>query len=244
MTLYLVGLGLADEKSITLEGLEIIKKCNIIYFETYTSLLQCSIADMEKLYGKKIIPANRELVECKAEQTILKDAKTKDVALLVAGDPLCATTHIDLMLRAKALSIDVKVINNTSVISAVGITGLEVYKFGRITSIPFDNKNVKTPIEVLNANQKIGLHTLFLLDLNPEKNRFMTINEAVEYLLANKVKEDMLAVGCARLGTPNPTIKVRKLKELAKEDFGKPPYCLIIPAKLHFMEEEALKIYS
>jgi len=240
MTLYFIGIGLNDEKDITIKGLEAVKKCDSIYLENYTSILQIPIEKLEQFYGKKIILANRELVEQKAEQTILTDAKTKNTAFLVIGDPLCATTHVDLMLRAKKDNIQVEVIHNASIISAIGITGLEVYKFGKITSIPFNNENVKTPIEVYDINKKNGLHTLFLLDLDPENNKFLTIPEAIEYLTKNGISEEELFIGCSRVGSNQPLIIKGKAKEIIKKDFGNPPYCLIIPGKLHFIEEEAL----
>lgn len=37
--LYLVGLGLADEKDITVRGLEIVKKAERVYLEAYTAVL-------------------------------------------------------------------------------------------------------------------------------------------------------------------------------------------------------------
>ena len=242
MVLYMIGIGLNDEKDISVKGLEIIRKCDAVYLESYTSILQCTKEKLENLYKKTIIIANRELVEKKAEQTILKDAKSKDTAFLVIGDPLCATTHVDLMLRLKKAGIKVEVVHNASVVSAVGITGLEVYKFGKITSIPFNNQDVKAPVDVYKMNKKNDLHTLFLLDLDPENNKFLTIKQAVEYLTANGVSEDELFVGCARIGSNNPVIFAGKAKEIAKKDFGSPPYCLIIPAKLHFIEEEALSL--
>lgn len=36
---YLIGLGLCDGKDVSLRGLEIIKKCNRVYLESYTSVL-------------------------------------------------------------------------------------------------------------------------------------------------------------------------------------------------------------
>ena len=105
MTLYFIGLGLNDEKDISLKGLEIVKDCDVIYRETYTGKLNATRESMEKLYGKKIIYANRKLVESNAEKTILKEAKNKNVAMLVVGDPMAATTHIDLRLRAHKLGI-------------------------------------------------------------------------------------------------------------------------------------------
>ena len=136
MTLYIIGLGLGDEKDISVRGLEIVKKCDRVYLENYTSLLQCSVADLEKFYGKKIILANREKTEQQSKE-ILKEAERKGVSFLIIGDPFSATTHIELLREARENKIQVEVINNTSIITAVGITGLQLYKFGRIISIPF-----------------------------------------------------------------------------------------------------------
>lgn len=41
---YLIGLGLADVKDVTVKGLEIIKKCSRVYLEAYTSILSCGQA--------------------------------------------------------------------------------------------------------------------------------------------------------------------------------------------------------
>ncbi|MBN2111932.1 diphthine synthase [Candidatus Woesearchaeota archaeon] len=244
MALYMIGIGLNDAKDITVKGLEAVKKCDKVYLESYTSVLQCSVSELEELYGKKIILAGRDLVEKKAEETILKDAKEGNAAFLVIGDVFGATTHTDLKLRAVEAGIEVKVIHNASVLNAVGITGLELYKFGKITSIPFENKNVKAPYEVLLKNMEAGLHTLFLLDLNPAKGRFLTIKDAVEYLMKLGVTEKTKAVGCARLGSDNPKIFYSDMPKLKDVDFGNPPFCLIIPANLHFMEEEALEKFQ
>jgi diphthine synthase len=46
--LYLIGLGLGDAKDITVKGLEIIKRCERIYLEAYTSILTCG---QEELVG-------------------------------------------------------------------------------------------------------------------------------------------------------------------------------------------------
>jgi len=244
MALYMIGLGLGNQKDISLYGLEVVKSCNSIYLESYTSVLGCSIKDIESLYKKKVIIADRNLVENEAEQTILKDAKEEDAAFLVIGDVFSATTHMDLYIRAKNKGIPVKVIHNASVLTAVGITGLEIYKFGKVTSIPFNNKEVTSPVEIYTANQKINAHTLFLLDLDPINKKFLTINDAAKYLLDKGVK-DVLGVGCAALGSEKPEIKSAKLSDLAKQKFTRYPQCLIIPSKtLHFVEEEALEMWK
>src|SRR3989338_9003738 len=252
MTLYLIGIGLADETDITLKGLEIVKSCDKIYVENYTSLLQCSLRDLGKLYGKKIILADRIAAEQK-DQEIVTEAKKKDIAFLVIGDPFSATTHIELFKLAKEKKVDVKVIHNASVLTAVGITGLQLYKFGKVTSIPFleDHPNLETPYTVLKENQQQGLHTLFLLDLKPDQNKFMTVNQALEILekiesrkKERLVKNDTLVIGCARLGSDTAVIKAGSSEKLKKHDFGKAPHCLIIPGKMHFTEEEVVNSYA
>lgn len=37
--LYIIGLGLNDEKDITVKGLEAIQKCDAVFLEAYTSIL-------------------------------------------------------------------------------------------------------------------------------------------------------------------------------------------------------------
>ena len=63
MTLYIVSLGLSNEKSISLEALEKVKSSTEIYLENYTSILQSPLSKLEELYGKKIILADRNLIE-------------------------------------------------------------------------------------------------------------------------------------------------------------------------------------
>ena len=252
MTLYLIGLGLGDEKDITLKGLEAIKRCERVYVEGYTSLLQCSIQDLEKLYGKKVIVHHREGIEHQGDD-IVKEARTKDVAVLIIGDVFGATTHWDLFMRAKEQKVKVEVIHNTSILTAVGDTGLQLYKFGRVVSIPFPQKEwiAETPYTMLKENRAQGLHTLFLLDLDPKSNKFMTIKDAlkiVERLEADKkegvIDDEAIFIGCARLGTHTAVIKAGSLKDVANYDFGKPPHCLIVPGRMHFMEEEALQLWK
>ena len=252
MSLYLIGIGLNDEKDITLKGLEAVKKCDFVYLENYTSKLNTQIGYLEKLYGKKIIPAGRELVEMDAQKSILQQAKSKNVAFLVAGDVFAATTHIDMFLRAKKLGIDIKIVHNASVLTAIGITGLQLYKFGRTTSIPFENENVETPYDVLKLNLKNDMHTLFILDLKENENKSLSVNDAIRYLLKVEIRrgerifsDNALCVGCAKLGSLDQIIKAGKASELLKYNFKDGMQCLIVPSKkLHFMEEEALSLYD
>jgi diphthine synthase len=214
MTLNLIGIGLGDEKDITLKGLELVKKSDFVYLESYTSKLNTDIKKLEKLYGKKIIMANRDIVEKQAETTILKNAKDKEVSFLVIGDVFGATTHIDLVMRAEQKGIKVNVIHNASIINVIGVTGLELYKFGKTTSIPFENKNVKSPVDIFRMNYDKGMHTLFLLDLRPDEDRYMTIAEASEYLIKSGIDDDLIAVACGGLGSEEAVINTAKLEDL------------------------------
>jgi diphthine synthase len=244
MTLYFIGLGLYDKKDISFRGLEIVKECDYLYLDSYTSLLNSSKEELEELYKKEITLADRNLVEQQAEE-ILEQAKRQDVGFLVAGDPFGATTHIDLRLRAHKAGIRTEIIHNASILNAVGEIGLELYKYGKVTSIPFDNEKIDTPVEVFRLNQKNKMHTLFLLDLEPSRDRFMTIHEAVEHLLSKGLQPKQRCIACAGLGSHVPEIRVGSAQQLLQVTFTKKPCCLIIPAEpLHFVEEEALEIWK
>ena len=253
MTLYLIGLGLSDEKDITLNGQEALQQCTEVYLEGYTSILQATKKKLEKQYKKKIIVVGREFVENHSDK-LLQKAKKENIALLIVGDPLAATTHYDLFLEARKQQISVKVIHNATILSAVALTGLQLYKFGKTASIPFPRKEVslEAPYIILKENQSINAHTLFLLDLIPEENRFLTIPQAIQVMLNIETKkknklftEKTFCLGCARLGSKTFCIKAGTAEELLTQDFGQPPYCLIVPSKkLHFLEEEAIESWK
>lgn len=136
MVLYLIGLGLCDERDITLRGLDAVRGCARVYLEAYTSILLCGKERLEALYGKEVVVADREMVENDAD-LILEGADEVDVAFLVVGDPFGATTHTDLQLRARERGIPVRVVHNASVMNAVGACGLQLYRFGESVSIVF-----------------------------------------------------------------------------------------------------------
>nr|CAB3500788.1 unnamed protein product [Digitaria exilis] len=169
--LYIVGLGLGDESDITVRGLEAVRSCSKIYMEAYTSLLSlgldpAALANLEKLYGKEITVADREMVEERVDQVLL-EAADADVAFLVVGDPFGATTHTDLVVRAKKTGVQVKVIHNASVMNAIGVCGLQLYRYGETISIPFFTEVWRPDsfYEKIQNNCRLGLHTLCLLGL-------------------------------------------------------------------------------
>ena len=247
--LYFIGLGLYDEKDVSLKGIEALKKVDEIYAEFYTAnLFGTTLSAVEEIISKEIKVLSREEVE---EHNIpLKAAMEKDVAFVAAGDPLIATTHADMMIEAKKMNIETTVIHSSSILSAApGLAGLQAYKFGKVTTIPFPEENYfpHSPYLAIKANMELDAHTLVLLDIRAHENRYMTANEGLEYLLKvekdrneNILSKDSLAVAIARAGSDKPVVRADKIKKLIGEDFGGPLHCLIIPGKLHFMEAEYL----
>jgi diphthine synthase len=250
MAIYFIGLGLHDEKDITLKGLETARKCDLIFAEFYTSLLAGTTMDkIEGLIGKPIRRLSREDVELNFERIVLNEAKDRDVAFLTAGDPMVATTHSDLRLRAKQMGVESYVIHAPSIYSAIAITGLHIYKFGKSATVAYPEKNwfPTSHYDVIKENKERGLHTMLFLDIKAEQNRYMTANEAMEILLqVEKMKgegvftPDTLVVVLARAGSFNPTLRAGYVKDMIKEDFGGQPHVMVVPGRLHIVEAEYL----
>jgi len=247
--LTFIGLGLYDEKDITLKGLEEIKNCDKVYVEFYTAkLVGTDINKIEKTIGKTIGVLSRE--ETEKGDKILASSMKENVVFLTCGDPMTATTHIDLRLRAIDMGIKTRVVHGSSIITAVpGLLGLQNYKFGRTTTLVFPEKDYfpKSPYNVIKDNKAMDLHTLVLLDIQAENNRYMTANEGMKLLLKmeKELKEDVFtenSIVCvvARAGSPNPTVMANKVGFLMDKDFGPPLHTLIVPGSFHFMEIKAL----
>ena len=239
--LTFVGLGLNDEAGLSLRGLEEIRNADSVFVELYTSLLpEFSLKRFEKLAGKTVTLLSRRDLEEANGKTILEAAKQGYVVFLVPGDPFVATTHVALRLEAEKRGIKTRIVHGASAISAV-------IGFGKTVTIPFPETLSETPYNVITENQVRGLHTLCLLDLKADEHRFLSVNEGLQALMAVErkirkgvVTSDSLAVGAARVGSVNPTLKADWIGELLKYDFGGPPQSLIFPGELHFMEIEAL----
>jgi diphthine methyl ester synthase len=264
MVFYVIGLGLGDEKDITVRGLEIVKKCSRVYLEYYTSILGIDNQALSEYYGRPVVLADRTKVENEADSMYM-GADKEDVAFLVVGDALCATTHTDLMLRVKQLGIKVEVVHNTSIMGAVASCGLQLYQFGYTVSIPLFEGEWRPDsfYDRIKYNQGGGMHTLCLLDIKVKEPdfesmcmgkmrflppRFMTVNTAIHQLLEVEdkrgdgvVTEDHLACGLARLGQPTQLIVYGTLKQLLEVDFGPPLHSLALCGEMHPLETDVLE---
>jgi len=87
MVLYIVGLGLGDEKDVTVRGLEAIKSSPLVFLEAYTSILSIDKERLEAFYGCEVKIADRNFVEGEADDEIIRPAKDQNVSLLIVGDP-------------------------------------------------------------------------------------------------------------------------------------------------------------
>ncbi len=245
MALTLIGLGLFDDKDLSLRAVEESKKSDLVCIELYTGKWYGDISNLQKLIGKEIVQLKRKDLEENSKK-ILEEAKNKRVAIFIIGDPLIATTHISLILDARRLGIETKIIHNSSIVSAIGETGLHAYKFGPIVTIPFKEKTKgKSPqsiFEIIKDNKKRGLHTLCLLDVVADENRYMTISNALQILLSGNIisqKDKMVAF--SKAGSDKPAIVYDTVKNLIGRNIADVPSVLIIPGKLHFTEEEFLE---
>ncbi|KAF8589478.1 diphthine synthase isoform b [Ramaria rubella] len=270
---YIIGLGLCDEKDVTVRGLEAIKGSSRVYLESYTSILMVQKEKLEAYYQRDLILADRDLVETDSD-AILRNAAEIDVSLLVVGDPFGATTHTDILLRARALNIPTRVIHNASIMNAIGICGLQLYNFGQTVSLPFFTENWKPDswYDRIAENSNLGMHTLVLLDIKvkeqSEENlargrkiyeppRYMSVPVAVSQLLETELFRNTgmlsprktLAVALSRVGGgDDQRIVAGTLHELQDADeqlFGKPLHSLVIIGKrLHHLEVEFAEAWA
>lgn len=262
--LYLIGLGLSDAKDITVRGLELVKKSKRVYLEAYTSILMAAkTEELEEFYGQKVIIADRELVESGSDEILAGADQGDDVAFLVVGDPFGATTHTDLVLRAREKNIGVEVVHNASVLNAIGCTGVQLYNFGQTVSMVFFTETWRPEsfFDKILENRRLGLHTLLLLDIKVKEQtlqnllrgnniyeppRFMSIEQAADQLLEVQEKRDEKnyspqtpCIAVSRLGSPKQVIKAGTLQEMSEYESGEPLHSLIILGnKVHDLESD------
>lgn len=239
--LYMVSLGLHDEKDISLKGIDALRKCEKVFMENYTSSIKVDIPVLESLIWKRIEVIGRKEVE--EECTILYSAKNCPTGFIVPGDALSATTHNQIVIEARKLGIPVQVIHGSSIFSAVAETGLSLYKFGMTVSVPKPQENYfpTSPYDYIFENRMRGLHTLILLDIG------MTAKEGIKLLLLleEKMNKKLFSnnarlIAVAHLGE-NSTIKYGTIADLKDADLGALPHTLILPGELHFSEDEFLR---
>ena len=254
--LTFIGLGLYDERSVTVEGQEALRDADRVFAEFYTSrLVGTSVEELERYHGVDIEVRDRAGVE-RDPEPILAAAEDEHVAFLTAGDTMISTTHVDLRLRAHERGVETTVIHGVSAQSAAaGLSGLQNYRFGKATTLPFPGAHggddvPASVVDTIEDNRERGLHTLVYLDIKvddptadaaglAEGEEYMTGDYAAALLAEGWADE--LAVVVARAGSPEPVVAADRLSALAERDFGDPLHLLVVPAEPHHLEADALR---
>jgi len=248
--LWFVGTGINGYRGLSLAAVDVLKKCDTIYVERFTSALSDSDLDgLRSVLGKEVKPAQRWLVEDGRE--ILEAAKKNEVALVTYGDPLIATTHSELRARAARNSIKTAVLHSASGIASImGETGLQVYKFGRMVTMMSEPQSAVSVYNIIFENLLAGSHTLILTEYSHDESKqpfFLDPASVLKMLFDAEhdqkhqiFSEDTFVVVASRVGTSDQSITSGKAGSLAKVDFGAGPHSLIVTGALHFTEAEAL----
>lgn len=238
--LYLIGTGIYYLTDISVRGLDTIKLCDEIFLERYTNLNDVSeLEEIEKRIKKKITVVDRVFVE---SDILIEKAKNENVALLVPGDPLAATTHISLIKSCKENGIAYTIIHSSSVFSAIYETGLSPYRFGATTSIPLFREGYRPEsfFDTIENNLKINLHTLVLLEAVNE-NEYVSAEVAANILKEIEIKRSKKiidwhkVIAISKLGGKDQSIGF--LEEIKNR--LNPPISIIITANMTKNEEDA-----
>jgi len=258
--LWLIGLGPGDLNQMTRRALALSQACKHRFLEGYTAVLPIEEEGaLEGLVG----PWGRLMRdEVEKPEKILGLAQHSSVALLVVGDPMQATTHIDLEDRCAELNIPFKIIPGLSATSlAISLSGLQSYRFGRQVTLTYSYGDYlpTSPLELIEKNYNNNLHTLMLLDLDPtgmgiEKPNPMTPKVAVELLgrMIEKIGERdgglkpslqipidyWDGILLSDVGTNQQRIEAGNLGELSNYQDGK-IHSFVLPAKMTDEEKKA-----
>jgi diphthine synthase len=248
--LFLVGVGLSDA-DISLKALEVCRHRDIVvYSENYTSKLSAHrIRNISYLIGKEIRHLSRADMEDNIGK-LVETAREKDIAILIGGDPLIATTHKIAHLEAKKRGVRIGIVHSSSVLTAsIGESGLDFYRFGQICTIPRWSEHYK-PVsfyETMERNQKSNQHSLFLLDYDEEKESSIQPGEAIRVLEESEkaygkgiINQDTRLIMLHNLSLEGEQKLLLKLKDAKGVSFGSGPTTFVLPAKLSDTESEVL----
>lgn len=253
--LWLIGMGINGYKGLNLAAVDILKRCDIIYAESFTSVLSDKdLQSLNSIINKQIYVVRRWFVEDGRE--ILETAKSKEVALITYGDPLIATTHSELCVRAVKNSVKVHILHNASgIVSIIGETGLHSYKFGRMATVMSEAQSAISVYNIIFDNLLVGSHTLLLTEYGQaegEKHNFFLDPISVFKMLLEVERDqryqilshDTFAIVASRIGTDDQKIVSGKIRSLLQKDFGSGPHSIIITGAFHFTEEDAVVILT
>ena len=254
--LSIIGLGL-DIGDISLKGLNSIREADRVLIETYTLPIPAGYIELlEKETGKKITKTDRKALEDDVRATAAPAAEY-DLALLVPGDPLVATTHHIIIEAAMDAGAEVRIIHSASIFTAaIGESGLDIYRFGPTTTIPFWSSKYKPVsfIDTIAKNLCNNNHTLVLLDVDAQAGLTMSYADAVALLLKAEEMRRKKVLGAKKIlimceiGTPEQFIVYSEIGDIKLERLEKrmssKRTVLIIPAELNFAEARLVRSFE
>lgn len=236
-------------KGISLKGIEEMGDADEVFLEYYTTPHDPAlISELERRSGRHLTVVDRAFVE--DGKAILAEARSRKVVLAVPGDPMIATTHVELRVRALRSGIEARVVHAATVgSSAASASGLHFYKFSRTVTVTKESvKSLSQVYQILHQNLLLGAHTLLLLEFDLERGEGVAPGEAILGILnAEKnfkrgvVSEKTFALVLSRLGGSGEAYRAGEFAELEKIDYGDPPHSIVIPGSLHFTEVEAVE---
>lgn len=218
----------------------------------------------------KTLPSLSWAIPLGEQKTSLQDMCAFQQAVLICVY-FSATTHTDLVLRARELSIPVRTVPNASIMSGIGGCGLQLYNFGQTVSMVFftDSWKPSSFYDRIKENRDIGLHTLVLVDIKVKEQslenlargrmiyeppRYMTVGQCADQMLQieDERKEgvysrDSLAIGAARVGGKTEKYVAGTLEELcsADEELGPPLHSLVLLGRrTHELEHDFARHFA
>lgn len=250
--LTFIGLGPGGPRGVSAAALSALRASGAAFADDYTAALPAdTLAALEQTRSAPIVRLGRARLEA-GDEIIHASRAPCGAVLLVVGDPMAATTHVSLRLRALREGLPVRLIFAPSIMhTAFSEAGLQHYKAGRIVSVPFRAKGFEptSALAAIAANRQAGVHTLVLLDIKVEEGRLMTASEGIHELIEMARRDgsaafpaSTLVVAVARAGESDCLVRAGAASRVATLDLGPPMHCLIVPAALHFEEREALAL--
>lgn len=231
-----------------MEGLEEIKNADLAYLEYYTNPHDPAlVGELERRTGRNFAIVDRALVE--DGRSILTEARSKSVILAVPGDPMVATTHNDLRVRAIRAGIQTRVVHGATIgTAAASASGLHFYKFSRTVTITRESvQKLTQAYNTLHENLLQGAHTLLLLEYDVERGEGISPKDAFRGLLAAEanfkrgvVSKDSFALVLSRVGQAEEACRAGRMGELERFEYGESPHCIVVPGELHFTEVESI----
>jgi len=257
--LRLIGIGPGDLGLMTVNAIEAAKESDHRFLEGYTATLppeqEGVLEDLIGSWTRLMRP------DVEKPDELLRLARSSTVALLVVGDPMQATTHVDLLLRAKDAGLDTEMIPGISATTmAITMSGLQSYRFGRQVTLPFPYGDYLpvSPLRYILDNRSRNLHTLVLLDLDPtglgvESPVHMSPAEAggillkmvEKYEIEGGSKEDLVegildwpVIVLSDLGMVDCRVCSTNLRNVSDVKGGR-IHCLILPSSMDDLEQSS-----